>query len=87
MSKLSQIVPRLNGPIHNLCRILKNIVSSAAECEIAATFENGQDATVIQRILIKMGHPQPSTLIQVDSTTGQRFIDGTIKKKELRALI
>jgi len=54
---LSKAEPKLNGPILNLCKILKNIVSSAAECEIAAAFENGQDATVIQRTLIEMGYP------------------------------
>ena len=33
--------PKLNGPTHNLCKILRNIVSSAAECEIVVAFENG----------------------------------------------
>ena len=85
-SKLSQIVPRLNGPIHILCRILKSIVSSAAECEIAAAFENGLDAVVIRRALIEMGHPQPPTPIQVDNTIAQRFIDGTIKEKRTKSI-
>jgi len=68
---LSKAEPKLNGPILNLCKILKNIVSSAAKCEIAVAFENGQDATVIQRTLIEMGHPQPPTPIQVDNTTAK----------------
>lgn len=86
LSTISKIVPRLNGPIHTLCRILKNIVSSAAECEIAAAFENGRDATVIRRTLIEMGHSQPPTPIQVDNTTAQRFIDGTIKEKRTKSI-
>ena len=40
ISDLSKATLHLNGPIHTLCKILKNIVSSAAECEIASAFEN-----------------------------------------------
>ena len=38
---LSKAEPKLNGPIYHLYKILKNIVSSTAKCEIAAAFENG----------------------------------------------
>ena len=44
--------PKINGPAHTLCKVLKNIVASAAECEIASEFENGQDVTVTWRALI-----------------------------------
>ena len=33
-----------------------------------------------------MGHPQPPTPIQVDNTTAQRFIDGTIKEKRTKSI-
>ena len=32
--------PKLKGPIHQLWKMLKNIVASASECEIASAFEN-----------------------------------------------
>ena len=38
---MSKATPKLNSPIHVLCEILKNIVSSAAKCKIVAVFENG----------------------------------------------
>ena len=38
---------KLNGLIYTLCKILKNVVSSAAKCKIATAFKNGQNATVI----------------------------------------
>ena len=47
--------------MHVLCKILKNVDSSAAEFEIASTFENGQDDTVIRRALLEMVHLQPGT--------------------------
>ena len=77
---ISKAIPKLNGPIHVLCKILKNIVSLAAECEIDAAFENGQDTTITCCTLIKMGHLQPPTPIQVNNTTAQRFIDDTLKE-------
>ena len=83
---LSKAAPKLNGPIHNLCIILKNIVSSATECEIAAAFENGQDTTIIRHTLIEMGYPQPPTPIQVDKTIAQRFIDGTLKEYRTKSI-
>jgi hypothetical protein len=50
-------IPKLISPIHTLCKILKNVVSSTAECEIATDFKNSQDVTVIHRTLIEIGHP------------------------------
>ena len=53
--------PKLNGPVHTLCKILKNIVASAAEREIALSFENGHDASVIRSAVIEIGYQQPPT--------------------------
>ena len=83
---LSKAAPKLNGSIHNLCIILKNIVSSTAECEIAAAFENGQDATVIHYTLIEIGSLQPPTPIQVDNTTVKKFIEGTIRERHTKSI-
>ena len=82
---ITKASPKLNGPIHVLCKILKNVVTSAAECEIASAFENGQDAIVIRRALQEMGHHQPSTPIQLDNTTATSFVHGTLKQNERRA--
>ena len=51
--------PKRNGNMHMLCKILKNTVASAAECEIASDFENDQDATVIRLKILEMNHLQP----------------------------
>ena len=82
----SKAASKLNDPIYNLCIILKNIVSSAAGCEIAAAFENGQDATVICYTLIEIESPQPPTPIQVDNTIAQRFIDSTLKERHTKSI-
>ena len=66
--------------------MLKNVVSSAAECEIVAAFENGQDATVTRRALQEMGHQQPPTTIQLDNTTATSFTNGTLKQKRTKRI-
>lgn len=37
-----------NGAIHNIAKILRHVVSSAAEAEIGATFLNGKDAVILR---------------------------------------
>ena len=65
---------------------LKNIVWSAAECEIASAFENGQDATVLQRTLQEMEHQQPATPAQLDNTTATSFAHGALKQKRTKSI-
>jgi len=50
-----------NGPIHTVCTIIKNVISSAPEAEIAACFLTAKDAVPIRNELQEMGHPQPPT--------------------------
>ena len=53
--------PVLNGPIHCVSKILKNVVSSAAEVEIATTFEKCKEAVMIRTTLEDLGHPHPTS--------------------------
>ena len=76
----------INGPIHSVSKILKNVVSSAAEAEIAATFENCKEAVLIRTTLEELGHPQLPTPVQVDNTTAHGFANETIKIKRTKAI-
>ena len=51
--------PKLNDLVHVLCKILKNVVSSAAECETSSAFESVQNATVLRRSLQETIHQYP----------------------------
>jgi hypothetical protein len=85
-SKPPLVPPKDNGAIHTLCKILKPVLASAAETEIAATFENGQEAVPIRTALLEMGHPQPATPMQVDNSTAVGFANNTIKQKRSKAI-
>jgi hypothetical protein len=79
-------IPTPNGPIFSLSRIIRNVMGSAAEAEIASSYMNGQEAVPIRTTLEEMGHPQPPTPVQVDNSTAQGFANDTIKQKRSKAI-
>ena len=50
---------QFNGPILVLAKIIKHVMSSAAEAEVGAMFLNAREAIPIRKFLENMGHPQP----------------------------
>ena len=80
------IEPELNGPILSECSILRHVMSSAAEAEIAGVFMNAKNDEMLHQILIKMGHPKPPTQIQTDNTTARDIITNTVKQRKTRAM-
>ena len=86
MSKPSTTRTRLNGPIHSISQIMSNVMGSAAKSEIGAAYINGQEAVPIRTLLLELGHPQPSTPIQVDNSTADGFANNTIKQKQSKAI-
>ena len=84
--QFSDYTPILNGFVHVLCKILRNVMSSTAEAEYGALFLNGQAAVPIRTTLIEMGHPQPPTPIQVDNSTAVGIANKSIKQKMSKAM-
>jgi hypothetical protein len=80
------IATRLNGPIHVPCQILKEIVSSAAEGELAGVFHNAKEACPIRICLDELGHPQPATPLITDNTTAAGIANDTVKQKRSKAM-
>jgi hypothetical protein len=70
--------PPLNGPVNILCKILKNVLSSAAEAELAGLFLNGKEAVPERITLDELGHPQPPTPMVTDNSTGWKPFTGTM---------
>ena len=78
--------PLINGIIHVVCKILCNIMSSAAEAELGALFLNAKEEVPIHTTLIEMNWPQPPTPIQVDNFTALGIANQTIKQKLSKAM-
>jgi hypothetical protein len=75
-----------NGAIYVHCQILKEVLSSAAEAELAALFHNGKEAYSIRNILAELGHPQPPTPIVTDNSTTSGIANDTVKQKRSKAM-
>ena len=75
-----------NGPILVIAKVIKNVMASAAEAEVAALFSNAQEAAAIRTMPDEMGHPQPPAPIKTDNSTATGIINGTIKQKRSKAI-
>ena len=75
-----------NGPIHILAKIIKAVLASASEAEVAALFLNAREAVPLRQGLIEMGHPQPATPLKTDNSTATGIINKTIKQKRSKAM-
>jgi hypothetical protein len=69
-----------------LCQILREVVSSAAEAELAALFHNGKTACPLRICLEELGHPQPPTPIVTDNSTASGIANDTVKQKRSKAI-
>ena len=78
--------PRLNGPINTISKIMSNVMGSAAETEIGATYINGQEAVPICTLLRELGQPHLATPMQVDNSTEIGFANDTIKQKRSKSI-
>jgi hypothetical protein len=79
-------IPPLNGPIHIVSTILRNIMASATEAEAGACFLNAQEATSILTTLGKLSWPQPTTPIQVGNSCATGGINDTVKQRHSKAI-
>ena len=62
-------VPAHNGPVLTITQIIKSVMSSAAEAEIASLFTIAKEMIPLRQALTEMGWPQSATPIQCDNST------------------
>ena len=79
-------VPPINGAVHIIAKIIKHVMSSAAEAEIGALFYTAQDGVILRQTLIEMGWPQPKTPIQTDNSTASGVVNKTIVPKRTKSM-
>ena len=68
-----------NGAILTVAKIIKAVMSSAAEAELGALYINCRRALPACSQLEEMGHPQPPTPIQTDNTTALGVVNNTVQ--------
>ena len=76
---------RLNGPILTIAQIIKTVMASAAEAEMAELFITEKKMISLRNTLIEMGWPQPQTHIQTDNSTAVGFTNKKIVNKATKS--
>ena len=77
--------PKLNGPVLTIAQIIKTVMASAAEAEMAALFITEKKMISLRYTLTEMGLPQPQTPIQTENSTAVGFTNKTIFKKATKS--
>ena len=75
-----------NGALKVLAKIIKNVMASASEAEVAGLYMNAHEAVPMRQALIEMGHPQPATPMKTDNSTATGILNNTIKRKRSKAI-
>jgi hypothetical protein len=70
--------PQFNGAVLSIAQIIKFVMASAAESELAALFIMAREMIPHHRTLINMGWPQPKNPIQTDNSTAAGVPNNTI---------
>jgi hypothetical protein len=75
-----------NRAILIVSKVLKHVMSSAAEAEIGAVFINAKEGAVLRTTLEELGHKHPPTPMETDNTTATGYSNGTIKHKRTKSM-
>jgi hypothetical protein len=78
--------PTNNGAVLNVSKVIKAVMSSAAEAELGALFINAKIAVPMRKTLEELGHPQPQTPVQTHNSTAYGVINNKIQPKATKAM-
>ena len=79
-------IPQNNGAVLNIAHIIKHVMSSATEAELAGLYIMAREAVYIRIILEEMGHKQPKTPLQTDNAMAEAVTNGKIQPKRTKAM-
>jgi hypothetical protein len=75
-----------NGAMLIISKVLKHVMSSAAEAEIGEVFMNTKEGAVLRTALEELRHPPPPTPMETNNTTATGYSNVTIKQKRTKAM-
>jgi len=70
-----------NRPLLVLAKIIKKVMSFAAESKVGGLYMNAREDVSICTTLIEMGHPQPATSRTTDNNTADAILNGILSNK------
>ena len=72
-------MPENNGAVLNVTKIIKAVMTSAAEAEIGAMFINAREEVPQRTTLKEMGHPQLRTPMQTDNSVVHSVVKNNVQ--------
>ncbi len=82
----NDLFPCFNGAVFSIAQIIKFVMTSAAEAELAALFVTAQEMIPHRQTLIDMGWPQPKSPIQTDNSTAAGVTNKTIVPRRAKMM-
>ena len=79
-------VPTSNGPVLDVAQIIKIVMSSDVEAEIAGLLIYAKDMVPLRNTLIEMGWPHPKAPTQCDNYTAVGVANNTIIKRKTKTM-
>jgi hypothetical protein len=79
-------VPHNNCAVLNIAHIIKHVMTSATEAEVAALYITAREAVYLRIILEEVVHKQPSTPLQTDNAMAEAVSNGKIQPKRTKAM-
>jgi hypothetical protein len=76
----------INGPFFCTSKMISVIVTSAAEAELGAAFQNAQKASQFRNTLTELGYPQQATTLLVDNTVAEGLAMDTINARRSKSM-
>ena len=78
--------PPNNVAVANKAKIVKEVMSSAAEAELGEIFINCKESIPARQALDEMGHTKTLTPMQTDNTTAHVVVTNNINRKQLKSM-
>ena len=74
-------IPHNNGAVLNIAHIIKHVMKSATEAELAALYIMAREAVYIRIILEELGDKKPPTPLQTDNSMADAVCNGKVQPK------
>ena len=79
-------IPANNVAVLNIAKIIKTVMTLAAEEEIGAMFINAREAVPQRMTLVDMGHPQPRTPMQTENSAVHAVVTNNLQPRITKAM-
>ena len=79
-------MPRWNGPVLKLAKIIKFVMSSASEAELGAMCIKAQEMVAMRQTVQEMKWPHLKSPIQTDNSVASGVVNNTIVPRKLKTM-